>query len=73
MISKVNGVFQECPTISWYGEVNKTCCLRRKLGLQSEHSSAVGKHTGGVLRSGTVHAGQTEGPVDEDGLQRPRV
>lgn len=36
MISGVNEAFRECPAASWYGEVNKTCRLKRKLGLERE-------------------------------------
>lgn len=35
MISGVNEAFQECSATSWYGEVNKTYHLKRKLGLES--------------------------------------
>lgn len=38
MISRVNEAFQECLTTSWYGELNKTYHLKRKLGLKSTAS-----------------------------------
>lgn len=34
MISRVNEAFQECFTTLWYGELNETYHLKRKLGLK---------------------------------------